>query len=301
MSGEDLAVTRHIPQDRRSARHSYDEVARSMVNIAESRYQDHDEATAEWLHQWAQVLTDGRIGNGPRAARRDQYLAPTIPDLAVDGLAIEWPISAFTDNSTPDKTRHIDYNSELLASGHSADNGRAGVSEYVTRSEPITTSETSSTHSVSLPALAVNQCEEPPDITGRQVALVSAEMNQGFAGPRSHAVPVALTESPKLLALSCFAAGVVCCFVLHALLLLTPLRLTVRRPEVSPSQTPELAPARAARTHEAIEPARRESSFRQAGPQAREIAPPRDKASSIVEEFYSSNIELFAKFAQSAN
>ncbi len=317
MVGEDLALTRRIPQDHQSALHSYEEVARSMVNIAESRFQDRDEQTAEWLHQWAQVLTDGRIGSSPRTARRDhqpdhlpvpamtqteppqdESLAPSIPDFAPDGLAIEWPISAFNNQPTPDVTQNIDYESELLHNRQSPDDRPALVPELEPKSSPAATSVHSSAPPSSLPELAVNQREEPMDVAGRQVALLPAHVNQGFADPRPPAVPAALTERTTLLALSCFAAGVVCCFVLHALLLLTPVRLTVSRPTESPVRTLDHSPAQASRARETVEPARRESSLNSAEPPVRDIAPAQDKASSIIEDFYSSNLELFAKLAQ---
>lgn len=337
MSGEDLAVTRRIPQDRRSAQHSYNDVARSMVNIAESRYRDRDEETAEWLHQWARKLTDGRIGNKPRAASRQQqahevtvptmtqpevleneYFAPSALDFDSTELAIEWPISAFTEKSTPDETQSIAHESELLRELQLRDDRLELVSQQETKGEQSADGEpgrsetrfdayvgtvavthaNSDTQPSRRSELVVPPQEKLMDGGSRQVALVPTNMQQGLANHLPRDVPTAPAEKLTMLALSCFAAGVVCCFVLHTLLLLTPVRLTDCRRVAPPSQTLDSSLAQVTLTRESLAPARAVAFSTRPHTPARDLSQQRDKAGSMVEEFYNSNIAIFESFAQ---
>ncbi len=340
MSGEDLAVTRRIPQDRRVAQRSYDEVARSMVIIAELRYQDRDEETAEWLHQWALELTGGRIGDKHLAAPRDQQsqefavqsmtqsemlgdegIMPLLPDVDPYGFAIEWPISAFTDEPTRHETQPIADESELLsdrwrpddreelASHQGTDDEQAadGVATHEETRPEAYESGVAAAHADSfarssrLSNLVVDPRENSMDNARRQVASVPRNMQQDFARQLHYAAPAVPTENPMTLALTCFAAGVVCCFVLHTLLLLTPVRLKVCRPNASPSGTSDKSLVPVTPTGRQSEPVRAEGFSSRPQTQTPKLSQQQDEVSSMVEEFYNSNVELFERFAVSAN
>jgi len=171
----------------------------------------------------------------------DENHSPAFLNFDPAGLEIEWPISAFNDKSTPDDARYIDDKSESRRNSQPANdrrelvlkqetNGGQSANElesgeeaqpeaYVNR--PAVTNASSSTQPFPRSELAANHRDDPMDDVGRQVASVLANMNQGFANHLPHAAPAAPNEKPTLLALSCFAAGVARCFVLHTLLLLT--------------------------------------------------------------------------------
>ena len=338
MSGDDLAVTKRILQGREAARQSYDEVARSMVSIAESRHLERDHQTADWLCRWARQLTNGRIGSKVRVLdghSESGTLAASMsppnpfqnqPVRATEtdnqrGLAIEWPISAFTieppltderqvvdftvaesqQNQPSDRlevvleqeTNRQDSTTEIKAGHEAAPESLIGVGKVDT---PTTAEPTPAV--LPSPDFLVPPAQQPLGDMGRRVALLPATANDDSDDRLASQPPSEVADERTTLALRCFAAGVACCFVLHAFLLLTPIRLLDSRRRAPASQVPDDTSADTIRPTEPVAAVRREPLAHSSRLATRDLAKPDDGSSSMVEQFYNSNVELFERLAK---
>jgi hypothetical protein len=338
MSGDDLAVTRRIPQDRRSIQESYDEVARSMVNLAEDRYHERDDETAEWLLQWAHTLTEGRVGDKvrPEASQNAAGIhsaAVTPPAGTMErvpltlqtedysrGLTIEWPIASFS--STPpaafDTPPRMDEGVQASSESQPPDELVEAFQEQQPQGEaPVngvrqTSSESFDSlddHSLAtrggstphfFPVSELVRYQPVPRPAGTEVALHTASIDAAANQPVASVSPGVWRSDTTLVALGCFAGGVVCCFVLHACLLLTPVRLTIRRADEAVPRTPGSLPEPAPPERPAVDTERPAPRVGNSNTPLR-AAQSEDDGNAMIEQFYSSNVELFEQFAQTAS
>ena len=282
ISGEDVALWRHVPKDRELVHpDDEDQFARSLLTVAQQRFDEGDEETAKWLVHWAQWLTDGRIGTVEFVELRsnvseqpDSYIVPAVAEDNIESTTFgeTREAGALPTTETPLATSAPD-NQSAKDHGETDVDGQIPKAEYQGESESragprdltLETDASSKTASTT-----------PADIVGRQVPLAApdrlatggADSFHGSSADRS-------TEESFVVGVVGFAAGAVFCAALCTILCFAPFRSEVDRRTVSPSRVECETPA------PTVQPA--------------EI---RDNNNWIVEEFYNQNDELYGQMAQ---
>ncbi len=268
MSGNDVALWRHVPRDRTWANPDDDDrFARTMMETAQRRLDDGDRETAEWLVQSAWRLTNGRVGaEGLREVRRPE-IDPKSSTTA--------PLEAARPHLLADPPGRPLPNAEV----------RPPASPTSVVENPLREDACEAPGSHAAAAVAQGNIESTrPDETwesgvrpaGHHVALAVPDGNHPRrADPIHRAPPVEPTVEPVTIALVSFAAGTMFCASLCMILYLGPLRGSLDRRSALPPRE------------------KRDSSA-----PAVASAAARRKGGWIVEEFYDSNVDLYGKLAQ---
>ena len=268
-----LELTRRVPQDGRSFRESNDNVARTMVEIAQQRRLEGDNETAIWLIQWARQLTNGRKGSNRFAEIRQNDVASKDGENAVAGRKA----STFANALTPAPL-------EFHPSGPIASILEWRDEHHQPRLRQWDVGESKVVHNE-----IIHNHEQWSDDIGRQDAVAVADSGHiGVANQVNRDLPAELTVEPIAIA----------CAVLLIVLLLVPLRLTIQRKATSqfrapgaasPVDSPEAAPSVASVSSNSHAPRR---VFKTAGEQ--------DKVNSVVEDFFLHNVGLLKRLHDQA-
>jgi len=282
ISGEDVALWRHVPRDRELVHpDDEDQFARSLLTVAQQRFDEGDEETAKWLVHWAQWLTDGRIGTVEFVELRpdvseqsDSHIMPAVAERNIESTtsgetreagalpATEAP-SATSTPGNQDAEKHHDPD----VVGQIPDTKYQVEAESPASPRDLTLETDASSKTASA---------TPADIVGRQVALAAPDrLPTGGTDSFHDSAPVRPAEESLVVAVVGFAAGAVFCAALCTILCFAPFRLMVDRRTVSPSSVECETPV------PTVQPA--------------EI---RDNNNWIVEEFYNQNVELYGQMAQ---
>ncbi len=279
ISGADVALWRHVPKDRELVHQDdEDQFARSLLTVAQQRFDEGDEETAKWLVHWAQWLTDGRIGTvefvelQPDVSEpSDSHIVPTVAEGSVESTTFGETREAGALPATeaafaPDNQSARDHDETDV-------DGQIPIAEYQGESESRA-SPRDLTPEAGASAMRVST--SPADIVGRQVALAAPDRLATDGADSFHDSAAARsTEESLVVGVVGFAAGAVFCAALCTILCFAPFRLMVDRRTVSPSRVECETPA------PTVQPA--------------EI---RDNNNWIVEEFYNQNVELYGQMAQ---
>ena len=285
ISGEDVALWRHVPKDREQVHpDDEDEFARSLLTVAQQRFDEGDEKTAKWLVHWAQWLTDGRIGTVEFVELRpdvsepsDSHIVPAFVEANVESTpsgdtreagalpATEAPLATSTPNSQSARDHdETDVVGQIPDTKYQVE----AESDASPRDLTLETDASSKTASAA-----------PADIVGRQVALAAQDrLPTGGTDSFHDSAPVRSAEESLVVGVVGFAAGAVFCAALCTILCFAPFRLMVDRRTVSPNKVERETPA------PIVQPA--------------EI---RDNNNWIVEEFYNQNVELYGQMGVDHN
>ena len=285
ISGEDVALWRQVPQDRAHVQpDDEDQFARSMLTIAQQRFDEGDEETAKWLVQWAQWLTDGRIGSVEFVELRsdvsepsDSHIVRAVAEGSVESIPCGETREARAVPATyaPPATSTPDNQSAKDHCGSDVD-GQIPIADYEVESE-----SGASPRDLTLETDASSKTASTTsaDIVERQVAFAAPDrLPTGGTDSFHDSAPVRSAEESLVVGVVGFAAGAVFCAALCTILCFAPFRLMVDRRTVSPNKVERETPA------PIVQPA--------------EI---RDNNNWIVEEFYNQNVELYGQMGVDHN
>ena len=334
MGSGGLVLTRQIPQERRSVRGSDEDIARTMVEIAQQRYLEGDQATAIWLAQWARQLTSGRIGSNGFAGFRQHDVDSKVGEVSA---ADDLPLNRLEDRlvllpgplefhpSGPPASK-IAVRPDVIGQPTSpADRGVPQVKVEAAlpggARRPDLLSSSNSFLRSSAPGEQDQQHENQQhqldqqndgefvtapgkrvqmiDGIGRQVAVVVPESSYiSLVSPVDRQSPAESTLEPITIATISFASGTVFCAVLCTLLLLVPVRLTIQRR--AESQLPAHDTTLPAEPPAKTAPATTVTRSSHANKPVFKTVGEQDQAKSVVKEFYYHNVALLKQLHDQA-
>ena len=323
ITGEDVAVTRRLPQGHQRADLSdNDEFAKSMMQTAYQSYAAGDVDAANWLAQWARRLTNGRVGSKEFAHPASPSAAIPLEDAAdgVDrkpigiitfsevktpaGLEIQPPdppilIPVNVQSAGQTEQRNVRVNVPLasvqemnvpLASVQKQDSPPVPNSETRIANPPTEEPRAPAGH-VAIVEDTISASAASTHAKDRQVAVAgSTETSPDNTQHTSYTLPPVTNSVPIILA--SFASGVALCLVLCLVLFKMPVRLRIehangpRRMDELPTDPP------ANRSLGETAPRRRTARPGADTAMDREVENSHKQKSSIIEDVYRMNVEL---------